>query len=234
MATTRKKTKNPLLLGHLEGISWKVLQEYHELVRSLIRGKSGIYALYRGRNIYYVGLATNLMGRLKIHLRDRHHGSWDRFSVYLTGTDEHIRELEALVLRIVNPAGNRVTGRLKASRNLHPVLNELAKGADADRRASLLGGAVAARRRRRKATHFIGASALAGVSDRRIALRARYRGQLIKATLLTDGTIRLRSTVYPSPSAAAKAIKNRATNGWTFWLFRNPDREWVPLSSLRR
>jgi hypothetical protein len=68
----------------LEHISWRVLDEYPEVIRRLIRTKSGIYALYRGHRLYYVGLADNLMGRLKGHLRDRHRGLWDRFSVYLT------------------------------------------------------------------------------------------------------------------------------------------------------
>ena len=82
-----------LVTQHLEGISWRVLEEYPEIVRKLIRRQAGVYALYRRNKLYYVGLASNLMGRLKSHLRDRHNGAWDKFSVYLTVRDEHIKEL---------------------------------------------------------------------------------------------------------------------------------------------
>jgi len=43
--------------------------------------------------LQYVGLAGSLQGRLKTHLHDRHKDSWDRFSVYLTITDSHLREV---------------------------------------------------------------------------------------------------------------------------------------------
>lgn len=58
-------------------------------------------------------------------MKDRHYGSWDRFSVYLTLRDEHIRELESLLLRIVKPQGNKQGGKFVKSQNLHPVLNTL-------------------------------------------------------------------------------------------------------------
>jgi hypothetical protein len=60
------------------------LDEYRDIVRTMIRGKSGVYALYKQDKLYYVGLASNLMTRVNGHLKDRHHGAWDRFSVYLT------------------------------------------------------------------------------------------------------------------------------------------------------
>ena len=103
-----------LVLQHLEDISWRVLEDYLQVIKDMIRGRAGVYALYRRKKLYYVGLATNLMGRLKSHLKDRHHGSWDRFSVYLTMKDEHMKELESLLLRIVNPVGNKTTSFITA------------------------------------------------------------------------------------------------------------------------
>lgn len=93
------------------------MEQYPAVIQTLIRGKSGVYALYNGDRLYYVGLASNLMGRLKGHVRDRHEGLWNRFSVYLTAHSEqsHIRELDALLLRITKPAEAiaqcRVNGR---------------------------------------------------------------------------------------------------------------------------
>ena len=74
--------------------------------------------MYRRRKLYYVGLASNLRGRLKDHLKDKHAGAWDRFSVYLTVSDGHMRELESLLLRIVEPSGNAQLGKFAKSENL--------------------------------------------------------------------------------------------------------------------
>ena len=68
--------------------------------------------------LQYVGLASNLRGRLHRHLRDRHKDSWDHFSAYLTIDNRGMKELETLLLRIVSPSGNRVGGKFVRSQNL--------------------------------------------------------------------------------------------------------------------
>ena len=83
------KNQQKLVLQHLEDVSWKVLDEYPQVIKSLIKGKWGVYALYKRNQLYYVGLASNLMGRLQSHLKDRHHNAWDRFSVYLIIKSSH-------------------------------------------------------------------------------------------------------------------------------------------------
>jgi len=82
------------------------------------------YALYKGKDLYYVGLAKNLRSRLHGHLKDRHAEAWDRFSVYLTQGDEHLKELESLVLRIAAPTGNRVAGKFIGARDLLSVFRQ--------------------------------------------------------------------------------------------------------------
>src|SRR5678815_1561376 len=119
----KRKSENALLLGYLEKISWRVLDQYPQLVKEMIRHKSGVYALYRQDKLYYVGLAKNLMGRLRGYLKDRHRGSWDRFSVYLTVNDAHMKQLESLLLRIARPSGNRVSGGFGGSASLYRTLN---------------------------------------------------------------------------------------------------------------
>ncbi|MEH6585216.1 MAG: GIY-YIG nuclease family protein [Halioglobus sp.] len=85
--------KNALVIGQLEDVSWEVLEEYSSVIKSMVAGKSGIYALYRKEKLYYVGLANNLPRRLKQHLNDRHSKKWNRISIYLTQHDEHMKEL---------------------------------------------------------------------------------------------------------------------------------------------
>ena len=97
------KKRAQLVCQHLENISREALERNPEIIYQYVRGRQGVYALYRRGKLYYVGLATNLRKRLKHHLKDRHGHSWDRFSVYLTIGDHHLRELEALILRTVRP-----------------------------------------------------------------------------------------------------------------------------------
>ena len=229
-----KKKKQDLLIKHLEDISWHVLEEYQSLIREMIRGRSGVYALYRRGKLYYVGLASNLMGRLKTHLRDRHNGRWDRFSVYLTGRDEHMKELESLVLRIVSPAGNKVTGKLSGAENLRPLLHRRMKDTDADRRALLLGGGVARQRVRRKTSKKKGTRVLSGVVPRRFLLKGDRNGVKYRANLRKDGRISYDGKLYDSPSAAGKAALGHSCNGWRFWHYLNTKGKWVPLKNFRK
>jgi len=236
MATARgKRRKKPgILLQHLEDVSWRVMGDYTAVVRDMIRGQAGVYALFRRKKLYYVGLASNLMGRLKTHLEDRHKGKWDRFSVYLTADSTHIKELESLLLRLLNPEGNRQSGHLTGAKNLLPVLDRRLRDIDADHRATLLGGHVARRRLLSKVRHGGTSSALAGLSEHRTPLRARYKGQLFRATLRKNGTIGFKGEIYTSPSAAARIIVGRHVNGLWFWNYRNDAGEWVKLLSLKR
>lgn len=55
------KNQQKLILQHLENISWKVLEDYPGIIRNIIKGKWGVYALNRKDKLYYVGLANNLM-----------------------------------------------------------------------------------------------------------------------------------------------------------------------------
>ena len=99
-----------LVSQYLENISREALETYQDLIRQYIRGRQGVYALYRQDNLWYVGLAGNLSRRLKEHLRDRHKESWDRFSVYLTIGTTNMKEMESLLLRVVVPPGNQTKG----------------------------------------------------------------------------------------------------------------------------
>jgi hypothetical protein len=80
----------PLVTQYLETISGTALDKYQKVIRDYVKRRHGIYALYRRDRLYYVGLATNLRNRLNHHLKDKHKGRWDRFSVYLTIGDTHL------------------------------------------------------------------------------------------------------------------------------------------------
>jgi hypothetical protein len=223
-----------ILEGYLEQVSGTIMDQYRGILQEMIRGKSGVYALYKGERLYYVGLATNLMGRIKGHLQDRHKGRWNTFSVYVTArTDQpHVRELEALLLRIASPKGNRVSGRVRHATNLRSSLSAEMARRDAERRDRLLGSRAAKRRGRRLLREKKGAEALTGLG-KRISLRGVYKGVTYKATLHKDGQVHYKSRLYSSPSAAARAAVGRGMRGWWFWRARQGG-EWVRLVEWRR
>ena len=173
------------------------------------------------------------MSRLKQHLRDRHNGKWDHFSVYLTAHDEHLKELESLLLRIRLPPGNKQKGKFIASQNLRSDLLRSIKDTDSNRRAMLMGGPVARRRRRSKTKTGRGTVVLDGLVERRVRLKATFKGYEYRAALLKNGHISYDGTHFKTPTAAAKAATKRAMNGWAFWRYRNSEGEWVQLRKMR-
>ena len=67
-----KSHKGQLVCEHLENISLDALEKHQDIIREYVKGRHGIYALYRNGRLYYVGLASDLRRRLKHHLHDRH------------------------------------------------------------------------------------------------------------------------------------------------------------------
>ena len=61
-----------LVINRLEKVSKDLFRKYFGLITELIGNSPGIYALYDGVDLYYVGKSTDLKKRVKQHLRDRH------------------------------------------------------------------------------------------------------------------------------------------------------------------
>jgi RAMA domain-containing protein len=233
------KKRLPLVSQYLENISRRMLEEYQDSIREYVRRRHGVYALYRRGRLYYVGLAGNLRNRLHHHIRDRHSQSWDRFSVYLTIGDSHIRELELLVLRIVSPPGNRVKGKFARAENLKNRLSaEIRKHYRLEFQE--LFGSKRISKQDKKPLKFKpipkGRQPVLGkYKNRPSKIKAKYKGKTIRASVLKNGAIRFQSTVYNSPSlAGAAAVGHRTCNGWTFWQYERAPGDWVPLNNLKR
>ncbi len=227
--------RTQIVCQHLENVSSDVLEEFQDIIREYIRGRHGVYALYRRGKLYYVGLAGNLRARLKQHLRDRHKGKWDRFSIYLTIDNKAIKELETLLLRIVSPGGNRTGGRFVRSENL---AKRFAKDITSYHRQHL--DELLGRERRvfvkqvRKVSVNGAPPPLSKYFKSRKQLRGRYKGKLYRAVVRNDGSVRYEGKVYKSPSAAGTAVRKRPTNGWWFWHYERAPGDWVRLSTVRR
>jgi len=232
--------RNPLVTQHLEGLSRRVLEDHQDLIRSYVRRRQGVYALYRRGKLYYVGLASNLRSRLGHHLKDRHRDSWDSFSVYLTIGDSHLRELEALLLRIASPNGNKQKGKFAKSEDLRRRFTRDYRQSYYSKLSELLGMIPRKRtpktKRSRKPKGKKGQTVvLANYIEKQMPLRATYKGKTIRANVRKSGLIYFDKQHFTSPSKAARhAVKRRSCNGWTFWHYQRSPGDWVTLDHLRR
>ena len=234
MASSKKTN---LVSQFLERVSYKALERYREVLKAYTRRRNGVYALYRGDRLYYVGLARDLRGRINQHLKDRHRGSWDRFSMYLTIGDHYIRELESLVLRVVKPKGNKQVGKFKKAEDLRRALRRQAK-----LEAKLELEELFPRRFPKKASKRLKAAKegripiLAAFSHRPTRLKGWFKGKVSRARVLRSGVISVKRKRFNSPSMAAiHAIgRRRAMNGWWFWHYERAPGDWVRLRELRR
>ncbi|MGI9229499.1 MAG: hypothetical protein ACR2P9_06545 [Gammaproteobacteria bacterium] len=230
-------TKSQLVTNHLEKISGEIFKDYREEIRGLIRGKAGVYALYRRDELYYIGLASNLMRRLDRHLKDRHKGSWDKFSIFLTRRDEHIKELESLLLRISAPQGNKVTGKFASSINMSRELNRDMKQKDSHKQAKIMGkNTDKAATKRKTKTRNSKKKTLEGLVSSRMTLKGEYKDYEYRASLRKNGTIQYDGCVYHNPTAAAKAATSlkRGITGWLFWRYKDKSGEWVKLQNIKQ
>ncbi len=230
-----------LVTGHLEHISSDIFDRYHDEITKLVAKEHGVYALYKNKRLYYVGLARNLRARVNQHLRDTHSGKWDTFSLFLAEKAEHLKELESLVLHIFKPEGNRQWGTFANSTNLSKTLKQLVKRRNMLLEDAIFGNITRKKRKPGKVNPppIVSAGAkkppLAGLLPAGAELRCTYKKTEYTATIDVSGRIMMGGIAYNSPSAAGSAVRGgKATDGWTFWKYRNQQGNWERLDKLRK
>lgn len=245
MAKTRKTggKGRQLVLGYLERVSSKVFSDFPRELTDLVKDHHGVYALYKGDRLYYVGLATNLRNRIKHHLSDRHAGKWDKFSLYLVRKADHVKELESLILRIADPKGNLAAGKLSGAENLQRDLLAKLRRAQDEQIRGLIGGRVGRpktagkAKRSRKAAQVASSAAgkvrLGDCISGSMTIRGTRSGRSYEAAVRRDGSIDFGEVNYRTPSAAGKAATAKTTNGWRFWHYETEGGQWAPLDDLR-
>jgi hypothetical protein len=212
------------------------LVEHPDIVREFVGRNTGIYALYRRNKLYYVGLASAaLRTRLTAHGKNRHGDRWDHFSIYLTINDQHLREIEALLLRITKPPGAKQTGKLAQSRDMKRQIRKAIRAKHNREVSSLFGGFVVAH----DDDDNVGAKSRADSELTRLLptggrLRAVYKGKVFRARARRDGRVRYAGRPYATLSLAAKAVVKRAVNGWWFWHIERGKGNWVRLTKVRK
>ena len=234
-ATRKSRT---IIRGHLEKISSRIFDQNRKQIAEIIEGHQGIYALYRKEKLYYVGLATDLRRRINWHLRDKHKGKWTHFSLYILRRDEHLREVEALVLRIADSTGNYAKGKLKGSKDLRRSLKALLRKDFKEFIDDLLGGGEPARKKgKRRKAKGRGERPLKGYFPKGKMIYTSYKGKDYKAWVYGGGTIKIipSGELFNSPSMAGISVtKKKTMNGWRFWKYKDKNGELVYIDQLRK
>jgi Restriction Enzyme Adenine Methylase Associated len=238
-----RRKRQPLVCQFLEHASSEVLEEHGSHLRDLVGRSHGVYSLYKRDVLYYVGLASNLRGRLEQHLRDRHKGLWTNFSLYLTLESGFMKELESLVLRIAEPKGNKQRGKFARAQSLLKTLKRRIKAEDEKKRNELFRSHLRKPKRvivkkggRKNKKGSRRTPILAKYPGHPKSLRRIYKDKKYTAQVRRDGSIRVRGIVgrFTSPSLAAMAIANKPMNGWSFWTYQQAPGKWSTLNALRR
>ena len=123
----RESYKGALIKGMTRRLPIQLLGDlsFQEGLEKIMRGYAGVYALYRGKRLYYVGLAKNLYGRLRWHTRDKHKNKWDQFAIFRVRRVHYLKDMETLLQQVALPPGNSVTGRLHRDADLTRVLRKV-------------------------------------------------------------------------------------------------------------
>lgn len=240
-----KKIKNNLVSQYLENISRKALEKYQDIIKKYVRERHGVYALYKKNKLYYIGLATNLRNRLSHHLHDRHKNAWDSFSIYLTVGDEHLKELETLLLRIIDKKGNRKRGKFGKAEDLRKkVLNDFKKALTLELSEIFPVTRTQVKRKIKVFTKKGRVPSLSPYINKSFNIRFEYKDKVFMARVRKDGKIifsrkssdyeRLKGITFNSPSLAAGKALNRNSSGWTVWKYERAPGDWVLLNELRK
>ena len=218
------------MFQHMERVDRRLLEEHPDIVKQFIGRNAGVYALYRKNKLYYVGLAGALRSRLTAHGKNRHGKLWDHFSIYLTIKDQHLREIEALLLRITQPPGAKQSGKLAQSRDMkRPILKAIR-----DKELRRISKFFAKYSIDEDEPKVKGESDILRLLPNGARLRGVHKGKIHRARARRDGTVSYNGKKYSSLSLAAYAAVKRSMNGWWFWQVERGRGNWVRLTKIRR
>ena len=107
----------------LDGVKRKYFDIIKRELRQVLKDMSGIYALYKGDRLVYVGLATDIYWRMKGHSKS-HRLNWDTASIFIISKLKYLRDVETAIVRIAKPKYNDISGRVGNEHYLERVLKK--------------------------------------------------------------------------------------------------------------
>lgn len=123
----KRTTKGALIKGMTKQLPSEILASpiFRKKLRELMRGYAGIYTLYHHDKPYYVGLTTDLFGRVNGHLKDRHKGQWDHFVIFRIKKVDYLKDIETLITHLMPWPGNRVKGHVPRDGDINRILRQI-------------------------------------------------------------------------------------------------------------
>jgi len=123
----KRSTKGALIKGMTKKLPSEILANpvFTKHLKEIMRGYAGIYALYNKGCLYYVGLTTNLFGRIKWHLKDRHARKWDQFVIFRIKRISFLKDIETLITQLIDSPGNRVKGKVPRDADINHLLKDI-------------------------------------------------------------------------------------------------------------
>ena len=123
----KRSSKGALIKGMSKRLPIELLGDlsFKDGLQGIMRGYAGVYALYKDDQLYYVGLATNLYGRLQSHTKNRHKRRWNRFAIFRVGRVRYLKDMETLLLQVAKPPGNSLSGHVHRDADLTRVLRHV-------------------------------------------------------------------------------------------------------------
>ena len=222
--------RSVIVTQRLERLPRKIFEKKYKKIIQSIGNKPGIYALYDGKELYYVGRTSDLARRVSYHLKDQHSALWTHFSVYVTKKVQYTNDIEDVIISIAQPKGNK---RLKLGKETK-LTNVIKKTLHENYQKDLREFGLVKNKPKKEQTKRL---ELKGYFKKNRPLRKSYKGEKYKATLLKSGKIKYNNTIYSSPTSAAQAIvqkksPNSKRSGWEFWEVKIHENNWVKLSDL--
>ena len=232
----KKRTDRSMILTQkLEGISKKIFERYQKVIIQYIGNKPGVYALYDEKELYYVGRAIDLAKRVKYHLKDQHSALWTHFSVYFTKKAQYANDIEAVIIAIADPKGNKVKPKLGKEMKLKTLIRKAIKESHKEELRELGLGRKKQNNVEKKKSKI--RPNLKNYFEKNRPLMKVYKDVTYKAMLLKSGKIKYKNKLYNTPTSSAQAVvhkhsPNSAVNGWHFWFIKDTENNWVKLSEL--
>jgi hypothetical protein len=165
-------------------------------------------------------------------VKNRHGKSWDRFSIYLTIRDQHLREIEALLLRIANPPGIKQRGRLAQSSDMRRRIEKAIHERQYSEVSSLFGRRTTPVEEPEQVS--LGDERLIRLLSQGGRIRGTLKNRTFRARIRRNGQVVFKGKRYNSLSFAAFAALRRPTNGWWFWQVERGPGDWVRLEKIRK
>lgn len=223
-----------IITQKLENVSKKIFDKHKKIIIQYIGSKPGVYALYVEKKLYYVGRASDLAKRVNDHLKDQHSTHWTHFSVYFTKKAQYANDIEAVVVSIAQPKGNKTKPKLGKETKLKDIIRKAIEGKQKEELREL---GLSRKKQNNLKKKGKNRPNLKNYFEKSRPLRKTYKGNTHRATLLKSGKIKYKNKTYNTPTSAAQVIVRKyspssSVNGWGFWFVKNSENNWIKLSDL--